>query len=294
MSAGEEDENENNAEHNHVSEPESAPAEVEALPPSVVDSVSTDAATTPAPPAPPPPVALPLAAAASPDSSPDAKLYIGLAVVFCAIIVLGAPLLLGNQPLPSSVISTQEHSGKPVDLDAAPVTDTAGGALKLGQSVVDLLEARLHAEPQNKVLVKELALAYRNQAVRQEDDVELALDSLWRSYALDPGAEGTVLEINKMLLKSGQNPTDFAARAKSGDAQARQDCLYGAFSEYSLALACAADGAVEGASHESESARVDGPTRAALVTKIEALKRKAEASNDDNINGAFYLKVGSR
>jgi hypothetical protein len=223
------------------------------------------------------PVPSPSIAVAQPrsEASPDAKLYIGLAVVLCAIIVVGAPLLMGNQPLPSSVISTQDHSGKPVDLDAAPVIDTAGGALKLGQSVVDLLEARLHAEPQNKVLVKELALAYKNQAARQEDDAALALDSLWRAYTLDANLDEIKPAIKKMLLKSGEDPTDYVARIKSGDAQAKQDCLYGAFSEYWSALDCQPPEAV----------------RTSVEAKLKALKDRAEASSDDNINGAFYLKV---
>jgi hypothetical protein len=223
------------------------------------------------------------------NTSPDAGLYIGLGVVLCAIIVVGAPMLLGPPPLPSNVISTQDRSGKPVEIDAAPPSDTTGGALKVGQSVVDILEARLHAEPQNEVLVKELAVAYNSQAARQEEDAELALDSLWRSYALDPGGDETVLHIDKMLLKSGQDPTDFDALVKSGDAQAKQACLYGAFCQYSLALNCKPKSV-----GDAQSKAASEPARVAVAEKLAALKKLAEESSDDNINGAFYLKVGGR
>ena len=226
------------------------------------------------------------------------------------------PLLLGGPPLQTAPVKM----GKPVEIDAAASTaaldltevdvgkqsteaelaknggDIAGDGMRIdpskiaaadaitglllrqeNQQAIDLLEPVLQADPGNRAAARNLAVAYNNLALKQADNRDLALDSLWRSYCLGSENSGTVSNINRILRKSGSDPANFAQRVAEGDKQSKQGCLYGAFAEYSCALSLPAHSATSDA-------------RAAVQKKLEAIKKLAQLSSTEDMNGALYIK----
>jgi hypothetical protein len=226
----------------------------------------------------------------------DAGLYIGLAVVLGAVIVVGAPLLMGSPPLRPQGPSV---AGKPVDLDAAPDGGSEAHPQQEGvnnavvsmlmrqenQQVIDLLEPVLQADLKDKTAAINLAIAYNNLSVKQADDPQLSLDSLWRSYSLVPDTPDTTSNIGKMLKKTGVDPFDPKVREANGDKMSKQNCLYGAFTEYSCAISEITKSARDDQSDSNKSLE-------AISKKLADVKARAVKSSVYDIDGALYVKVG--
>ena len=232
----------------------------------------------------------------------NAGLVIGLAVMLLGTVLIGAPLLLGHPPLRSggSGVTADGNQTEPkitpntmasANLGNVPRNSTGGssadpklvatnnvcvGLISKGKTeeAIDLLEPLVKQNPDYGLARDNLAIAYNNQALKQVDNPKEALDSLRRSYCLSPKEVKTTENINDLLKVLHKQPASFEDRATLGDAQNAQGCLYGAYVEYSAALA------------------VHNDPR--IAQKLQDIEKQASNCHDDDINGAFYVKMALR
>jgi TonB family protein len=225
---------------------------------------------------------------------------IALSVMLLGIVLIGAPLLLGHKPLqsaqpghmaypagsfgirggvpgagPGAIPSAGSPAGGGQTADSALVTanNTAVTMIKDGkiQDAIDLLEPLVKTNPTYGLGRENLAIAYNNMALKQTDSPKMALDSLWRSYCLAPGEGSTADNINDMVKVLKKDPKKFGDRLALGDAQMSESCLYGAYAEYKAALKIRDD--------------------AQLKARVADLEKQAGQSSDDDVNGAFFVKM---
>ncbi len=214
------------------------------------------------------------------------------AFLILGVILIGAPLLLGHKPLQSSQ-PTEHGNGKMADIASfsptnaghdpggaaadnvalATANNTAVNLMQSGkiQEAIDGLEPVVKANPQYALGRENLAVAYNNQALKQSDSPKAALDSLWRSFCLAPSLVHTRENIDDVVKVLKKDPKNFYDRQALGDAQMTEGCLYGAYAEYTAALKLRKDTTVQ--------------------SKLEALEKQATQSGDDDVNGAFFVKM---
>lgn len=205
---------------------------------------------------------------------------IGLTVMLLGIVLIAAPLLLRRAPGPISQ-PDGTHPGTVVDLAVADRAtkealkagnNAAVSLLKEGKcdEAIDKLRALLETCPSYGIARKNLAIAYNNKGFKQMANPKVALDSYWRASCLASDNVVAVGNINSTLKRLGKDPERFEDRVAMGDAENAQDCLYGAFAEYAAALSIHPD--------------------AEVTKKIEEIERKASTCDDDDSNGAFFVK----
>jgi TonB family protein len=223
----------------------------------------------------------------------NAGLFIGLAVMLLGVVLIGAPMLLGHQPLQSSepdsatkgrsIASSSwgnaaHHLAGGGQASASLITanNTAVGLISHGKNedAIELLEPLVKTSPDYGLGRDNLAIAYNNVALKQTDSPKVALDSLWRSFCLSAHEAKTTENIDAMLKVLHKQPNKFEDRVAMGDAQVTEGCLYGAYEEYTAALAIHDDAKVK--------------------DKLDQIKKQAANCTDDDINGAFFVKVAMR
>jgi TonB family protein len=230
----------------------------------------------------------------------NAGLVIGLAAMLLGIVLIGAPLLLGHPPLQTSQPKTMGFGdglssarmtpntlassnlgnaashmagGGQASAELVTANNTAVGLISKGKNedAIELLEPLLKGNPGYGLARDNLAIAYNNQALKQTDNPKVALDSLWRSFCLSASEAKTAENIDDMLKVLNKQPKRFEDRVAMGDAQVTEGCLYGAYAEYTAALAIHDD--------------------AALKHKLSEITKQAANCSDDDINGAFFVKM---
>jgi TonB family protein len=232
----------------------------------------------------------------------NAGLIIGLSVMVLGIVLIGGPLLLGHAPLqssqpvgtspgdtlsdskitPNTIASANLGNAGPhmgggqTSTNLVTANNTAVGLISKGKNeeAIELLEPLVKGNPDYVLARDNLAIAYNNQALKQTDNPKVALDSLWRSFCISANEAKTRENISDMVKVLHKQPTKFEDRVALGDAQMTEGCLYGAYAEYTAALAI----------HED----------AAVKQKLNQIIKQAAHCSDDDVNGAFFVKIASR
>ncbi|MBS1990053.1 MAG: TonB C-terminal domain-containing protein [Cyanobacteria bacterium SZAS LIN-3] len=222
------------------------------------------------------------------EESANAGLIIAISVMLLGIVLVGAPMLVSHQsasPGPES-----ERFGRPVrakpagsgsrDGDTATSNATANNTavdlMKEGkvEAAIDILEPLVQTAPDYVMGRENLAIAYNNLALQKSKNPRVALDAIWRSYCLAPEVGSTAENASALLERLHVKANSFDERRALADTEKTNGCLYGAYAEYKAALAIKDDAAVR--------------------AKLDEVIHKAQASSDDDVNGAFFVKVAER
>jgi hypothetical protein len=235
----------------------------------------------------------------------NAALLVGLALMHLGVALIGGPLLLGHASLKSagrvsgnvparsspSVPKARPNQLALAKLDRTTteikninekndalrnVNNTAVAIIIKGnnEEAIAILVPLIKTTPYYLTARSNLAVAYNNLALQQKDNPRIALDSLWRAACLDSKNSQVKENIDEMLTLIGKDPNKFEDHLAIGDAQATEGCLYGAFAEYRASLAIRND--------------------AQVAQKLAEIKKQAAKSGDDDINGAFFVKIPMR
>lgn len=216
----------------------------------------------------------------------SAGAIIAISLLVLALVLVGGPLMLGNILRSNSDLSSQSpgeftfgkgksgstSSYKPT---TAQVTTNNTAVKYLTQDkieeAIDLLEPLSKDCPDYDRARENLAIAYNNLALKQVKNPRIALDSVWRSWCLAPDVATTRQNIVGLLKRLKIDPYSFDQRVEMADSQNTLGCLYGAYSEYSAALAL----------------REDEVVRA----KLDGVINKAKECGSDDVNGAFFVQM---
>jgi len=247
----------------------------------------------------------------------NAGLIIGLSVMLLGVVLVGGPMLLGHAPpqpiqpilapepltgiptsssnSPSSSSSSSSSSSTLPSSQSAALPSAAGNLAEPGvtaamikanndcvrllnqgklEQAIDRLEPLLKANPNYTLGRKNLAIAYNNLGIKQAENPRVALDSFWRSSCLDPGEMKTQENIAGVITLLKKRPKNFDDRVALAEAQEKECCLYGAYCEYSAALALQHNPGTE--------------------AKLQAIEKQAKNSSDEDVNGAFFVKLALR
>ena len=216
----------------------------------------------------------------------NAGAIIVISLVVLVVVLVGGPLMLGNLLRSNGDMSTQapgeftfgkSKRNSTSNFRATPAQVTANNtAVKFitqdkNEEAIDVLEPLLKDSPDYDRARENLAIAYNNLALKQVRNPRVALDSVWRSWCLAPEVGTTRQNLDALLKRLKINGNSFDERVEMADSQNALGCLYGAYSEYSAALALRED--------------------AVIRAKLDGVIARAKEAGSDDVNGAFFVQM---
>jgi TonB family protein len=139
---------------------------------------------------------------------------------------------------------------------------------------IGILEPLLRHHPRYVRARENLCTAYNNKVVSDTKNNTAGLDLLRRAVSLDSDNADARKNLNILIKCSGRDPLKFEDRVYLGDQQAKANCLYGAYVEYTAALAIHND--------------------VMIVGKRKNIMEKMALSDNNDPNGAFYIRMARR